>query len=101
MAKKKKKNTNHKQKEIPRVRVPNFVKSYATNCHCGITNQDIRIEFTNEKIYDGKGWMLLIDSVVILTPVCAKKLLLRLQESITAYEEKQGVIPEELEEVVY
>lgn len=89
------------EEKIPRLRVPTFAKFYATNVHCGLTNQDIRIEFMNEKMNEGKKWIMLVDSLVILTPTGAKRLFLKLKEIIDTYEGKNGKISIELEDKGY
>lgn len=95
------KNEEGKKKDMSVVRVPNFVKVYATNVTGGITNQDFRFELLNEKIYDGKEWVLLSDALVILSPLGAKKLFNLLKQMIETYEKEKGEINVDLDEKVY
>lgn len=90
-----------KRKDVERIRVPNFTKYYATNCHCGLTNQDVRIEFMNEKIKENGDWIMLIDCLVILSPIGAKKLSQKLNEVVSTYEEKHGEISCDVEDIGY
>lgn len=82
------------------VRVPNFTKYYVTNIHGGETTQDFRYELMNEKVYDAddEEWNYVSDALVILSPVAAKRLLLKLSEDIQSYEEEHGEIETKFEE---
>ena len=82
-----------KEKKVERkMRIETFRKYYATNINCGLTNHDIRIELMNEKLMDEKGTVTLVESLIILSPVAAKKLLEQLSEIVKVYEQENGEI---------
>ena len=81
-----------KKNPIRRSRVPSFQKYYATNITCGLTNHDIRVEIMNEKLSDDDGILELVESLIIFSPIGAKKLLNKLSKVIKTYEEENGLI---------
>ncbi|MEA3558363.1 MAG: DUF3467 domain-containing protein [Candidatus Thermoplasmatota archaeon] len=77
---------------LPIFRSPQFMKYYATNFRCGVTEVDFRIELCNEKLEVDKGWELITDAMVIMTPECAKRMNDFLTQAIDLYEKKNGEI---------
>ncbi|MCJ7773795.1 MAG: DUF3467 domain-containing protein [Desulfobacterales bacterium] len=82
------------------IRVPNFLKHYVTNIIGGLTTQDFRYELMNEKIYDEEEdeWTYISDALLILSPVAAKRLFVKLTEDIELYEREHGEIFTEFDE---
>ncbi len=87
-----KKDNTLKNSEV--MRAPNHKKFYVTNVVGGLTDQDFRFELMNEKIQKekGKGWQYISDSMIILTPIGAKRLFLALKENIDIFENEFGKI---------
>lgn len=81
-------------------RAPNFAKYYATNVKGGLTNQDFRYQLMNEKFYneDTEEWLYIVDALIILSPIAAKKLLKTLENDINTYEAENGIIQTEYKE---
>ena len=74
-------------------RAPNHKKYYVTNVSGGITDQDFRFELLNEKIKDSKtNWKYISDSMIILTPVGAKRLFEELKKNLDIWENENGKI---------
>ncbi len=84
-----------KNEERNIMRVPNFLKFYATNIHGGISTQDFRFEILNEKVKEDSKWVFVSDAMVILSPTAAKRLHKFLEDAISTYEAEHGVIPTE------
>jgi len=75
-------------------RSPNFVKEYATKTVVQPTEYDIRISFLNEKIKENNyNEIMIIDSMMILTPIAAKELKQQLDEIISEWEKKNPISP--------
>lgn len=82
-----------KEKQQPIIRAPNFMKFYVTNIRGGLTDVDFRFELMNEQVEDEKGkWCYISDSMIVLSPVGAKRLYQRLKECIEVYEKEKGII---------
>lgn len=83
------------------VRAPNHKKYYVTNVVGGLTDQDIRFELFNEKITNEKstGWRYISDAMIILTPVGAKKLFLELKRNLDVWENENGKIEIDTEDI--
>jgi hypothetical protein len=64
-----------------------------TDVQGGITSHDFRFELLNEKIRKGKNWIYISDGMIILSPIGAKRLLKKLQDSVLTYEKENGIIP--------
>lgn len=75
-----------------RIRTPDFRKYYATDIKSGLRDNDIRIELMNEKMNADKNMVDLVDAMMILSPVAAKKLLMQLSEIVKVYEQENGKI---------
>lgn len=69
-----------------------FPKYYATNVYCGVTTQDFRVEFLNEKEKERDGWYFVSDAMAILSPTAAKRLNKFLEKAISLYEAEHGII---------
>ncbi len=82
------------KKENKRIaRTPTFTKYYVTNVINTVTEQDIRLEFFNEKVKNDKDeFIFLSDFLVIFSPIGAKKTLKELKDAIDVYEKNNGVI---------
>ena len=91
-------NNNVEKKTV--VRVPNFFKHYVTNIAGGVTTQDFRYELMNEKIYDEEEnkWTYVADSLLILSPVAAKRLLIKLTDDMNVHEREHGEIITDFDE---
>ncbi len=74
------------------MRAPLFFKQYVTNVIGGVTDHDFRLEVLNEKFQDGKSWVYVSDGVLILSPIGAKRMFVKLKEMIDAYEKEKGPI---------
>lgn len=85
-------NKNDEKKTV--IRVPNFGKHYVTNIAGGFTTQDFRYELMNEKVYDEEEdeWTYVADALLILSPVAAKRLLIKLTDDVNFYERGHGEI---------
>ncbi len=81
------------KKAPPLLRVPNFVKLYATGIRGGPTDQDFRFHVMNEKLLEHDTWHLVADALVIMTPTAAKQLVLILRSYVEDFEKKHGPIP--------
>ncbi len=77
---------------LPIFRSPQFMKYYATNFRGGMTEVDFRLELCNEKLEVDKGWELITDALVIMTPECAKRLNQFLTEALDLFEKQHGEI---------
>lgn len=67
-------------------------KYYVTNIMGGITEQDFRFELLNQKIGEGKKMYFVSDALVILSPIGAKKLFLKLRDCLQVWENERGII---------
>lgn len=87
-----KSNSKQKKGKTYLVRNPSFSKLYATNVKAYFTSYDFRIETMNERMKFEEHAHVVVDSVIILTPQCAKKLHSTLGKLIAGYEKKNKTI---------
>ena len=87
---------------VPINRPVTFKKVYATNVMVAMTQHDLRVEFFNEKYNikkpdtdDDDVWVYMSESMVLLTPLAAKRLKNALSRNIKRYEDLYGKIKED------
>lgn len=76
-------------------RAPYFQKHYATRVGVTRTEFDVRLNIMNEKLKDDETGeeVLVIDQMVIMTPLAAKELLEDLEKIIKEWEELHPIQP--------
>lgn len=89
---------NGETKDVKRIsigRTPYFQKHYATRVGVTLTDFDIRLDIMNEKFKDDvtNKEVLVVEQMVILTPLAAKELSIELQRIIKHWEEKNPIHP--------